>query len=67
MRQFVDKYPVKSLTQLADTDGAVWAKFGVNRQPAFAFIRPDGSVDVVKGDMSQPDLTRRVTALSSSR
>jgi thiol-disulfide isomerase/thioredoxin len=67
MRQFVDKYPVKSLIQLADTDGAVWKKFGVTHQPAFAFIHPDGSSDVVKGGMSQSDLTRRVTALSSSR
>ena len=64
MRQFVDKYPVKGFTQLADTSGKVWAKFGVTHQPAYAFIGADGSVDVVKGSLAEPDLTQRVTALS---
>ena len=64
MRQFVDKYPVKGFTQLADTDGKVWAKFGVTHQPAYAFIGADGSVDVVKGSLAEADLTQRVTALS---
>jgi thiol-disulfide isomerase/thioredoxin len=64
MRQFVDKYPVKGFTQLADTDGKVWAKFGVTHQPAYAFIGGDGSVDVVKGSLAEPDLTQRVTALA---
>lgn len=58
MKEFVDKYPVKRFTQLADTDGTVWAKFGITQQPAFAFIRPDGSIDVVEGQLSKPDLTR---------
>lgn len=66
MRQFVDKYPVKGFTQLADTDGKVWAKFGVTHQPAYAFIGADGGVDVVKGSLAEPDLTQRVTALSKS-
>lgn len=65
MRQFVDKYPVKGFTQLADTDGKVWAKFGVTHQPAYAFIGADGGVDVVKGSLPQPDLTQRVAELSS--
>lgn len=63
MKEFVDKYPVKSFTQLADTDGSVWAKFGVTQQPAFAFIQADCSIDVVKGPLSESDLTHRVTAL----
>jgi thiol-disulfide isomerase/thioredoxin len=65
MREFVDKYPVKGFTHLADTDQTVWAKFGVTHQPAYAFIRADGSVDVVKGSLPEPDLTERVTALSN--
>ena len=64
MQQFVTKYPVNGFPHLADTDGAVWAKFGITHQPGFAFIRPDGGIDVVKGPLSEPDLTRRVTALS---
>jgi hypothetical protein len=57
---------VNGFTNLADTSGSVWAKFGVTHQPAYAFIRPDGGIDVVKGPLSEPDLTQRVTALSPS-
>jgi thiol-disulfide isomerase/thioredoxin len=64
MQQFVDNYPVKGFTQLADTDGSVWAKFGVTQQPAYAFIRADGGVNVVKGGLSEPDLSQRVAAIS---
>ncbi len=63
MKEFVDRYPVERFTQLADTDGAVWTKFGVTQQPAFAFVSADGSVDVVRGDISEPDLTVRTTSL----
>jgi thiol-disulfide isomerase/thioredoxin len=63
MQQFVAKYPVGNFTHLADTDGTVWAKFGVTHQPAFAFIRPDGGLTVVKGGLSEPDLDQRVAAL----
>lgn len=65
MRGFVDKYPVKDFTHLADTDGAIWRKFGVTQQPAYAFIDAGGKVDVVKGALSEGDLTKRVTALSN--
>lgn len=64
MQEFVEKYPVKDFTQLADTDGAIWTKFGVTQQPAYAFVGADGKVDVVKGALSEDELTRRVTALS---
>jgi thiol-disulfide isomerase/thioredoxin len=63
MQQFVNEYPVKGFSHLADTDGAVWAKFGVTQQPAYAFIGADGSVDVVRGSLSEAELTERVTAL----
>jgi thiol-disulfide isomerase/thioredoxin len=65
MREFVDKFPVKGFTHLADTDQTVWAKFGVTHQPAYAFIRADGSIDVIKGSLSEPDLTERVISLSN--
>lgn len=63
MQQFVSKYPVSGFTQLADTDGSVWAKFDVTHQPAYAFIRPDGNIDVVKGSVPEPELAQRVSAL----
>ncbi|UQX10532.1 redoxin domain-containing protein [Candidatus Mycobacterium methanotrophicum] len=65
MKEFVDKYPVKGFTQLADTTGSIWMKFGVVEQPAFAFVRPSGGIDVVKSELAESDLNRRVTALTS--
>jgi thiol-disulfide isomerase/thioredoxin len=64
MQEFVAKYPVKSFSHLADTDGAVWAKFGVTSQPAYAFIDANGDIDVVKGSVPEAELTERVTALT---
>ncbi len=63
MQAFVGKYPVSGFTQLADTDGSVWAKFGVTHQPAYAFVRPDGGINVVKQALSDPDLSQRVSEL----
>ena len=65
MRRFVSRYPVDGFTQLADTDGTVWAKFGVSHQPAYAFIRPDGRINVVKGPLTGSDLSQRVTELAT--
>jgi thiol-disulfide isomerase/thioredoxin len=65
MQKFVDQYPVKGFSHLADTDGAVWAKFGVTQQPAYAFVSADGNIDVVTGSLPEAALTERVTALAS--
>lgn len=66
MREFVDKYAVGEFTQLADTDAAVWAKFGITQQPAFAFITPAGEVDVVRGTLSETELRERLAALTDA-
>lgn len=66
MREFVDKYGLASVVTLADTAGAVWAKFGVTKQPAFAFLTPDGHVDLAKGPMSADELDRRLAGLTGS-
>lgn len=65
LQGFATKYGVDKFTELADTDAAVWAKFGVTRQPAYAFVSPGGSVDVVKGSLSESELTTRVAALAN--
>ena len=66
MQEFVSKYKVDSFVHLADVDAAVWTRFGVTAQPAFAFIGADGSVDVVKGTLSEQDLAARLSALASA-
>jgi thiol-disulfide isomerase/thioredoxin len=65
MQEFVDTYPVGGFTHLADTDGAVWARFGVTYQPAYAFVDPAGGINVVKASLSEAELNERVSALSA--
>lgn len=65
LQDFATKYGVDTFTELADTDAAVWKKFGVTRQPAYAFVSPDGTVDVVKGSLTEAELSTRVKALTS--
>nr|CRL81856.1 lipoprotein DsbF [Mycolicibacter nonchromogenicus] len=66
MRAFVARYGVDEFIELADTDAAIWARFGVTRQPAYAFIKPDGRVEVVTGSLAEAELTRRLQALTGS-
>lgn len=66
LQEFAAKYGVEGFTELADTDAAVWARFGVTRQPAYAFISPGGEVEVVKGSLSEAELSARVQALKNS-
>ena len=63
MQEFVDKYSVGGFTHLADTDAAVWARFGITYQPAYAFVGSDGSIDVVKSGLPEAELAERVTSL----
>lgn len=65
MQEFVDKYGIGIFTNIADVDGAVWQHFGVTAQPAFAFVSADGSVDVVRGALSEPELSARISTLKS--
>ncbi len=65
MQEFVDKYDIGSFTNIADVDGSVWQRFGVTAQPAFAFVSADGSVDLVRGTLSEPALSTRVGTLVS--
>lgn len=65
MKKFVTDYKVDGFTHLADLDAAIWTRFGVTQQPAYAFISPDGKVDVVKQQLSESALTERVGALAA--
>ena len=66
MKDFVSKYKMGSFTHLADVDASVWQRFDVTSQPAFAFIATDGSVQVVKGTLSEQDLAQRVATLAAA-
>jgi thiol-disulfide isomerase/thioredoxin len=65
MKRFVDTYQLQ-FTNLTDANGELWRSFGVPWAPAWAFLRPDGSGELVNNiamPMSEDDLTARVSAL----
>ncbi|MCW4355861.1 redoxin domain-containing protein [Hoyosella sp. YIM 151337] len=64
MRGFVDQYGVSDFPHLNDADAAVWAKFGVTQQPAFAFLSESGELEVVRGTLSPDELDIRISELS---
>ena len=67
MQGFVSKYNL-NFTNLNDADGSIWARFNVPWQPAYVFLRADGTSSFVNNPtsaMSQQELTDRVRALTS--
>lgn len=66
MQDFVDRTGIGSFANIADTDSAVWQRFGVTAQPAYAFISPNGTVDTVKGSLSEDELTAKIDQLTAS-
>jgi thiol-disulfide isomerase/thioredoxin len=66
MQGFVTKYQVGSFQHLADLDASIWRRFDVTYQPAYAFISPDGSVEVVKDQLTEAQLADRLRQLTAS-
>lgn len=67
LQGFVSKYNL-NFTNINDADGSIWARFNVPWQPAYVFVRPDGSSTFVNNPtsaMSAQELTDRVRALTS--
>ncbi|MFS8099650.1 redoxin domain-containing protein [Lentzea alba] len=63
MKKFVADHKMTVFPHLADLDGAVWKRFGVTAQPTFAFVRSDGSVELLTGAPTEEQLDQRVSAL----
>lgn len=67
MQNFVSKYGL-NFTVLNDADGSIWARFNVPWQPAYLFVKPDGTSSFVNNPtsaMSEQELSDRVTALTA--
>ncbi|MCY9785249.1 redoxin domain-containing protein [Nocardiopsis sp. EMB25] len=60
MRQFTADTSTDGLRHIVDADGTVWSGFGVASQPAFAFLRPDGTFTTVTGTLAEDDLDEHV-------
>ncbi|GAB3436059.1 protein disulfide oxidoreductase [Actinophytocola sediminis] len=63
MRAFVDRFGLGTFPHLADRDAAIWQRFGVDYQPAYAFVSADGTVEVVTDLLEPAELRDRVRAL----
>ncbi len=64
MNQFVADAELGQLRHISDEEAAVWAKFGVAGQPAFAFISADGAVQIVPGSLNAEQIVEKARALS---
>jgi thiol-disulfide isomerase/thioredoxin len=65
MRSFVDDTGTAALQHLVDVDGTLWQRFRVVNQPSFAFVGPDGSVELFAGALGADGLRARAAALSA--
>jgi acyl dehydratase len=64
--EFVDRHDLGHVPHVADTDGSVWARFGITGQPAWIFI--DGETaqrQVLFGALGGERLHGLLTDLSS--
>ena len=66
MRSFVQDTGTGSLQHLVDEDGSLWQRFRVVNQPSFAFIDPNGDVELFAGALGAEQLRARASALGAA-
>ena len=66
MQGFVPDTCTEDLTHIAHTDCIVYTGFGVASQTTFAFVDDDGSIEIVRGPLSDAELRDRTQALIES-
>lgn len=64
MQRFVADTGLGGFPHVVDADGALWERFGVPAQPAFAFVARDGTVEVSIGKLPREDLETRLDRLA---
>ena len=65
MQEFVTKHQL-TFANIKDNDGLVFAQFDVAYQPAWVFIRQDGTSETNVGAMDEVTLTEMLEKLGSS-
>jgi hypothetical protein len=63
MQEFVADTGTGELTHVVDADGALWQRFGVVAQPAFAFVDADGTVETFAGSLDPESLRQAADEL----
>jgi thiol-disulfide isomerase/thioredoxin len=64
MRSFVSTTNLSAFPHVVDDDGTIWSTYKVSRQPAYAFIAPDGQVETVRGTLDESELRDRLNRLT---
>ena len=65
MQEFEDRHGL-TFPSLRDSDGSLFAHFGVTNQPAWVFVSADGTADVVPGALAEDELAERLQALAAA-
>lgn len=63
MQDFVDRFDLGAMPHVADTDAAIWKRFGVSYQPAYAFVSSNGDIEVETDILEDNELLDRLAAL----
>jgi hypothetical protein len=67
MRGFVERHGLGFFPHAVDPDGRLWARLGVLGQPAWIFVRADGTVERrVPGALSEGALAAELDHLLAS-
>lgn len=64
MHGFVDEFGLESMLTVVDDDGSLWGRYGIQYQPAWVFVAPDGQVDIVAGALFGDGLVQRLDAVA---
>ncbi len=62
MQEFIDRTGVGIFPNINDESGAIWARYGISYQPAFAFIDDSGEISTTSS-LSGSALQERIDAL----
>lgn len=66
MADFVSDVGLGEATNLADTTGEIWTRFGVTYQYTYVFVDDSGAAETVTGPLDEAQLTERFDALAAS-
>nr|WP_063788293.1 redoxin domain-containing protein [Streptomyces sp. NBRC 110030] len=64
MKRFIADTGLGGMQQAVDTDGSLWARFGVPAQPATAFVNNEGKVKVTMGTLTGAQFDDEVKRLT---
>lgn len=66
MADFVTDVGLAEFTNLADTTGEIWTRFGVTYQYTYVFVDDSGATETVTGPLDESELARHFDALAAS-